>query len=266
MKITIKHFNTAEEKALANEYVKAAGLQKFNSLDFQFSMIPEGVYEIDADHLFPNQYNTEGEKGLRIFEYCEKLTCYRGKVNESGRGYYIAEGIEALRAAQKARHVCGYCGKQYTAPNIPGDGFCKACLDSEYLEKKDLNLLRLLPVYPEKRGNWPELSPEEAAWLIPLYIEHQTTATGSRAAARRAQKRLDIENDYKKETLAANMKYFGFTWLMDKGVNVENCIFYDHTLKFSFGWRHPVDYETEKELLRVLDGFPYSYEIKTEAK
>ena len=141
IKVTIKHFNNENEKIKAKKYAKANGLKEFNSLALQFSMIPEGIYEIETEHIFNNQYNTKGKNGhngYRIFEYCEKLSTQ--SVRPMNTGYYISKGIDKIREYQGHIKTCGYCGKQYYDTKKV---FCNACLGSQYLEEKDYKLLFL---------------------------------------------------------------------------------------------------------------------------
>ena len=74
IKIVIKHINNTTEFKAAEEYASKAGLKEFHSLSFQFSKIPEGIYQIDTEYIFDNQYNAIDENGkrYRIFEFCCK--------------------------------------------------------------------------------------------------------------------------------------------------------------------------------------------------
>jgi len=46
------------------------------------------------------------------------------------------------------------------------------------------------------------------------------------------------------------------------GIKIDNCIYYSHTDRFSFGWRSPVSAEVVSEILNVISEFPFLYEIK----
>jgi hypothetical protein len=91
----------------------------------------------------------------------------------------------------------------------------------------------------------------------------QLHGSTERGKERIAKERADLETEYRKEKAAAKTKHDGFLWLMDHGINTENCIYYSHTDRFSFGWRNPVDKEMESAILDVISEFPFAYEIKT---
>lgn len=178
---------------------------------------------------------------------------------------------EARRLTLKCRH----CGHQYgpwhdpLPEPMPGPGlvlFCSRCLDSEYLEPKDLKLLRLSSVTDQevnKRGTVAELTEQERAWLMPRYVTRQTTGHDSRSNQRRQKQRADVLKKFEEETAAATAERDGMLWLWDKGLSLDNVIYYSHTGKFSFGWRSPVSAEVESKLLDVISEFPFPYEIKT---
>lgn len=90
-----------------------------------------------------------------------------------------------------------------------------------------------------------------------IKIEHKKTMLKllKRDQARKLESiKRDIENS-KKELIA-------FKWLINHGIDFDNCIYYNHTNKFSFGWRKPLT-ETEQETLhKNMNGFPYSWEIQ----
>jgi len=123
--------------------------------------------------------------------------------------------------------------------------------------------LRLLPVYPEKRGNRPELSEEEAITLKQVYVKRQTEDRTSRAVKKRKENYRETRKKRKDAILAANMEYKGFKWLLDRHINTEDCIFYSHSREFCFGWRgNGLSKSVKDELLKKLEGFPFPYEIK----
>jgi len=47
---------------------------------------------------------------------------------------------------------------------------------------------------------------------------------------------------------------------------MENTIYYDHTGKFGFGWRQPLDAKTESALLDKISEFRWPYEISRAGK
>lgn len=214
--------------------------------------------EIETKHLFGNQWNTtpiEGltDKGLRVWAWAE----FAWENSDIKSGYYIALPAELLTLLDNTSQ-CGYCGKQ--EPAAKGYTFCPHCLDSEYLEQKNLHLLRMMPV--SFNGNRKPLTEGELAHLLPLYVEAQLHGTTERGRARIAKQRADIIAGREKALKAANTEADGMLWLMDNGVNVGNVIFYNHTGKFSFGWRQPLSGDVLSGLLDIISEFPFPYEIK----
>jgi len=255
--IEIEVANYERETLELRAEFKRLGLQAFDSLSIQFKQIPAGVYHVETDILFSNQYNTS--EGLRIFEKCSRLIEHKGGEWRKGEGYYIARGIEELRAAQAERHVCGYCGAQY---DLPKQTFCDKCLDSPYLKADELYLLRLMPVKGGIHGGErPALSEAERAELLPRYVERQTTGADSRAAERLRRQRADIAKKYDTKTKAAKTEHDGMIWLMDHGISVDNVIYYPHVNKFSFGWRSGLSAEVKAALETRLVKFPFTWEF-----
>jgi hypothetical protein len=216
---------------------------------------------LETKFLFTNQWNTAptetSDKGLRVFDWAEAI--YPNKRIKEGQYLEVTKEMTDLL---KNTLKCGYCGAQYNKTDAPE--FCEKCLDSEYLEKNQIHLLRLKPIYGKSFPNRAELTDSETAVLIPEYTRQQTTATGSRAVAKLNRRRQQIEDAFKKDTYAAKTEHDGLIWLMDHNVNTGNCIYYNHTDKFSFGWRQPVSAEVKSSLLDILCEFPYAYEIKSD--
>lgn len=214
--------------------------------------------ELETSCLFGNQWNTSDASpspftNYRVFDWYEGI--YPNRKIRSGHYLDITAEMIAVRATTLQ---CGYCGKHFPDGK---PGFCDACLDSPYLAEKDLHLLRLLPVAESFGGNRAELTADEQAALLPLYVARQTTGTESRALkARQAQFRR-IEEKYRKEKAAVETEYRGFVWLWEHSVNLENVIYYSHTGKFSFGWREPLSEAVKSRLLDLLCEFPYEYEF-----
>lgn len=255
MKITIKHFNTEEQLQEANNYVKKAGLQKFNSLIFQYNRIPAGEYELDLDYIFSNQYNTKGKdgrNGFRVFEYSEPLSCGNGHNSPLGYGYYISEGIEEIRALQKQIKVCGYCGKQYLNTK---KHFCTACLGSEYLKEENYCLLRLVELMAKDKFNYENVVlPQE---LIEKIKKAQYKNRLKRLKEEKASKLASI----KKEIASSKKELIAFKWLIERDIDFKNVIYYSYTDTFSFGWRESLSEKEQEELYKKMVGFPYSWEI-----
>lgn len=63
----------------------------------------------------------------------------------------------------------------------------------------------------------------------------------------------DIEN--------SKIELEAFTWLINNGIDHDNCIYYSHEKCFSFGWRKTLS-DTEKTVLtEKLAGFPFAYKF-----
>lgn len=219
--------------------------------------------ELETTHLFNNQWNTAptetSDQGLRVFDWAEGIHIHNRNIKE---GQYL-EQTDEMREIRRNTYKCGYCGAQHQAAK--GLVFCDKCLDSEYLEEKDLHLLRLLPV-EATRGNREHLTDAEKAHLLPQYIEQQTVATNSRKVKALEKQRENLHKDYEKAVYEATTKRDGFLWLMDRNINIDNCIYYSHTDRFSFGWRKPVSDEVASKLLDIISEFPFNYEIKAQSK
>lgn len=214
--------------------------------------------ELETAHLFNNQWNTapigDSKSGLRVFDWAQD---YRPHGNGNlKRGHWLEQTAE-MKAARNNTDACGYCGKQEPAGNYK---FCPHCLDSEYLKSADLHLLRMRRVSDESARK--KLSAAESAHLIPLYRAAQTSGSTARGKARIAEARARIARDYEKTVRNAKAEHDGLLWLMDHGMPVGNVIYYNHTGRFGFGRRAPVDAEALSALLDVISEFPFAYDIK----
>lgn len=213
------------------------------------------IQTIDPSHLFANQYNTI--EGYRIHDWYESIVENRN----IKQGYYLDGDIETLNEAKRTQLVCGYCGDRSYDHSIE---FCDKCLDSEYLERKNLYLLRLLPVCDEKNTRKP-LSNSEKDVLYPLFTHRQTIATDSRNVAKLAKQRMSIVKKYQRINRTNLTEYRGFTWFMDNHLPIDNIIYYDHSNHFCIGWRQPVDDEVSSKFLELMSEFPYPYKIKRQS-
>lgn len=212
--------------------------------------------EIQTDHVFDNQWN---ETTRRVFDWYEEV-CNNKSIK---RGHWIEITSEMAQLRQET-HKCGYCGAQYGPWHkpIPESGFCFACLDSPYLKSEELHLLHLLPlVGPQIRD---PLSDNERASITPQYVDRQTTGADSQAKAKRDKQKEDVWKKYYTTRNTNEIEQKGMVWLWDRSFDLENVIYYDHTGKFGFGWRSPVDSAVLSKLLDEISEFPYPYEIKTD--
>lgn len=221
----------------------------------------EWCIELETEHLFNDQWNTapiDGvtSTGLRAFNWYEGI--YPNK--DIKDGYYLKQTDE-MREVLRNTHKCGYCGNQ--EPAAKGYTFCPRCLGGAYLTENELHLLRMTPVRDTHKNRAP-LSEAERAHLIPLYVEAQTTAEETRAAAAAKKARRDVIKKAENTIKKAQIERDGFTWLLDNNINIDNCIYYAHTGKFSFGWRKPVSGAVCARILEVISEFPYPYEIESD--
>lgn len=219
--------------------------------------VTAGTVDLATKNLFDNQWNTVD--GKRVFDWTlEAEHPTMGSPRGVKRGHYLEQTVE-MREIRRNTYRCGYCGKQ--EPAAKGYVFCPHCLDSEYLKESDLRLTRMLPV--EDTSNRAPLSEAEKAHLIPLFREAQIHGSTERGKARIASERGKLAREYEKTVSNAKAKRDGMLWLMDHGVNVSNVIFYDHTGRFSFGWRKPLSEGEVSILLEAIGSeFPFPYDIK----
>ena len=264
-------FNDIKDPAQAEEYralcdkLKGLGLKKFATISpdhgawlrDKIKPLDGQTVTLELKHVFNNQWNTgptpASESGLRVFDWSEPIF-----PNERFRTGQWLEQTAEMRETRDNTSACGYCGYQTRAQR--GDVFCPKCIDSEYLKKKELPLTRMQAVSDTSRR--AELTEAEAGHLLPLYREAQIHGSTERGKARIAAKRATIKADFEKETAGAKAKHDGFLWLMDNGLDVNNCIYYDHTGVFTFGWRQPVGPEVRGAILDVISEFQWPYCIK----
>ena len=272
-------FNVSKpDEAIAYETLcanmKAAGVECFETWGRGSHYMPfaaGGVdIELDTKHLFSNQWNTApvpgvSDLGLRVFDWAQDAfvssNAASGAPSKSiKRGHYL-EISEDTREIRRNTVTCGYCGKQ--EPAQKGYVFCPHCLDRVHLEEKDLFLLRMVPVKDTyKNGARPPLSEAEKSHLIPLYLEAQTKAQSQRSIAHAIKMREKVEKEYANALKNAETEYKGFMWLLDKGLPVENVIFYKRTNKFCFGWQKLITGALLDALKLAIADFPFDYEIK----
>ena len=216
--------------------------------------------ELETKFLFGNQWNSSVDSpahpNARLFDHYEEyMPTGMNKSIKSGHWLEITPEMSAIRASTLQ---CGYCGKHFPDGK---PGFCDACLDSPYLKEKDLHLLRLLPVAESFGGNRAELTADEQAALLPLYVARQTTGRDSRAVKAYEAEGRAIEEKYSKANHAIETEREGMLWLHDKRVSLDNVIYYSHTGKFCFGWRNSLSDAVKSRLLDLLCEFPFEYEF-----
>lgn len=219
---------------------------------------------LETTHLFDNQWNTapvEGvtDKGLRVFDWAKDYESSIGAPKNIKRGHYLDQ-TEDMARVRRETLKCGYCG--HMEPASAGLAFCPACPGSEHLKESDLKLTRLRRIC-DLREPFAELTEAEKAELLPRWRDAQIHGGNARDKARIAKARAKLEQDYQKKTHNAQTERDGMLWLMDHGINTANVIYYDHTGRFSFGWREPIGAELLSQLLDVISEFGFPYEIKT---
>lgn len=223
--------------------------------------------ELETKFLFNNQWNTApvagvSELGLRVFDWAQDyIDNKRIKM-----GHWL-EQTPAMKEARENRLKCGYCGKQYDKRDTPAPpAFCHACLGNEHLKTGDLKLLRLRSVADE-RGEFPPLTAEEEAYLMPLYRAEQIGKGSERSRLQRAKLGERLQREYEKAVKEATDKYGGMRWLFEHGCSVrlmENCIYYAHTGVFTFGWREKLEEgEDLNWLMENMSEFPWDYNTET---
>lgn len=217
------------------------------------------IIELETEHLFHNQWNTAPfdiyDNGLRVFDWAEDYPINFDK--DIKRGHYLLQTDE-MSTIRRNTSSCGYCGKQ--EPSAKDYTFCPHCLGSEYLKEDMIYLTRMQPI--DCKSDRAPLTDAEKAFLMPLYVEAQTREGKSRDISARKATYAMIEKKYNKAKKAAENEYRGFMWLLDHNVNIDNCIYYNHTDKFCFGWRNTLSETVRSALRDLLAEFPYEYELK----
>lgn len=211
-----------------------------------------GPIELETEHLFQNQWNSD--KG-RVFDWYEDAhpnlnPCVK-------RGHYLDITQEMIDIRNNTLK-CGYTGMQFPASTTPAFNITPETLGSAYLKESDLFLLRLQPVSQEWVGERKPLTPEERDFILPLYIEAQTKSQD----AKRKEVRAKVLKDFDEQFARLTTERDGFLWLLDHGIPTENCIYYNHTNTFSFGWRSSFEGAAREKLLELLKPFPFKYEVK----
>jgi len=213
---------------------------------------------IELAHVFNDQMNSAPPLNARLFDWCEARV-----TNRSIRhGYYITS--DELQHARKTTCACGYCGAQY--PDTEPGQFCGACLESQYLKRDELHLLRLRRVADDKpHANRAPLTPDERAALLPLYEEARIKGLTERGKARREKQLADLHADYEKTVRIATTKRDAYMWLHERGIDLSHVIYYDHVPKFSFGWNNHIEGAELEHITAILnkegDAFPWTFDI-----
>lgn len=75
------------------------------------------------------------------------------------------------------------------------------------------------------------------------------------------QQKIDYLAGLRKKIDQARKEYSGYEWLIEHNIDHKNCIYYDHTDVFSFGWRELIPLDEKAELTEKLKNFPYAWEF-----
>lgn len=248
-------------KALVAE-LKASGLRRFCSHGGGSHYRPDiaGCVELEVGHLFADQWNTHpiGDSviGQRVFDWAEDYNSSMGAPLNIKRGHYLVQ-VPEMAEVRRNTVRCGYCGKQ--EPAAKGYVFCPHCLSSAYLDEGSLHLTRMCPISEDTRR---ALTEQELAHLLPLYKQAQITGAEARTVVRNKAQRQAVLDKYTAETSNATIERDGMLWLLDKGVNMDNVIYYPHTKVFCIGWRQPVPEYVAIGWVDMLNTFPYSWEVR----
>lgn len=214
-----------------------------------------GVLTLETEHLFGNQWNST-EAG-RVFDWYEGVN-WQNRLLKFGHWLEITPEMMEIRRNTVA---CGYTGHQFPADCGMTFNTTPRGLGSFGLRESELYLLRLLPIWPEGVER-KKLTDAEREALLPLYIE----ARKEGEARDRAKQRAEVEAEYKRDCARAEMEHKGKLWLLDRSMTLENVIFYGHTERFNFGWRTPYGPKAAAAMADALAGFPYPFDIQTEAR
>lgn len=212
-----------------------------------------GVLTLETEHLFDNQWNS-AEAG-RVFDWYEGIN-FENRLLKFGHYLEITPEMEAVRLNTLA---CGYTGQQFPADCGLTFNTTERGLASFGLKESELRLLRLLPIWPEGVER-KELTAEERDYLLPLYV----AARMKGEEKKRAEQRAEVEAEHKRDCARAEIEYQGKLWLLDRGMSLENVIFYNHTERFNFGWRTAYGPKAAGAMVDALKGFPFAYDIQQE--
>ena len=238
-------------KAMGLKCLATMGVNRFEFYSKEIKPLDGQKIELETKHVFDNQWDTTN--GLRVFDWSEPIL--------DNRYYKIGmwlEQTEEMAVTRRNTYQCGYCGKVSDV----SDGYCRKCLDNEFLTEDYLHLLHLVPAKDRWRAKRPDAIPE---WLITAWKEAQDLGKISREEEHKSINRQRVaalvpEAEKKAAQLIANAKIEadGKTWLLDRGLNIlDNVIFYTHAQEFGFGWRTSM-----KDNPPDLTDFPFPYELK----
>lgn len=215
---------------------------------------------LETKHVFNNQWNTapiEGlsDKGLRVFDWAQDYRPAGSKTLK--QGYWLTQTDE-MSAVRRDTAACGYCGNQEPASTC--DDFCTKCAGSAYLDAEELNLTRMQTV--DNTAARGPLTDEERARLLPRMVAAQLFTRNEAAAKAQAAAVAAVNEKARAAIAKAEHEKTGMLWLLERGFNLDNVIYYPHTGRFCFGWRKALGPDLESALLDVISEFGHAYDIK----
>ena len=250
--------NSSEYKEMCYNLKNVMKLKKFHVFEMKRIVPAENesyVVDLETNHLFSNQWNTtetsENFKNTRIFDWFEAANHEKGA--RMVHGHYLIQTDE-MRDIRHNTFSCGYCGKQDLE-----SGLCHKCIGSEYLEKKDLVLLRKHRVDEEPEYSKNPITEEELFELLPIYMEKQLEGSKVRLVKSLSEEREEISN----RISASKIKQDGLLWLIQNDIIISGFVYFHHnSLEFSFEVRNK---EQEADLIKDLENkyFPYNYKVKS---
>ena len=245
--------------------------------------------EIETQHLFDNQWNATKE---RVFDWYE-ASKWNGQreITNHREGHWV-EITPEMAELRLSTNKCNWCGALYGPKHdTPQGAFCLKCLGGAYLAEHEIDRVRISPMAvrgPHDTGNMYQYSRdcrvcqeaekakvigmtgEERAYLLPLYVKAQIwLADGDVAPVLEAlEKRRDkdlAQAENPEDIRRAEVEWSAKYWLASRGMKVDNIIYYRHTGIFCFGWqgKDGISPSVRAELIPLLEGFPYPYEMAT---
>lgn len=262
MKTTLTHYNFDISSPAGNEAYSelVAKLKKTNGKCFRVlarpsdKRPPEGEIDLDVSNIkniWSNQWNTTC--GFRVLDWYEGIYPNRS----IKRGHYLSITSE-MKSLRSELLRCGYCGHTTTDTS---QKFCTSCIGSTYLEASNLKLLRMMPV--ASQSDREELSAEELTFMTEEFNKAKVKAIHREYSADEKERQFEEEYKLFRESLKkAEDRFTGFNFLLNNNICQDNCIYYDHTGVFCFGWKHPLPDAAADYLEELLAEFPGKYEIK----
>lgn len=221
--------------------------------------------ELELEHLFGDQWNTgpiNGGNGYRVMDWALDANVGMGGRGGNIKSGYWLEQTPAMAAARNDNVKCGYCGAMYNRFEAPAHFLCDKCLDSEYLQPKDLPLLRLQRI--NSTAQRKPLSETEEAYLLPRYRGAQIHGSTERGKARIAKARASVAEKYTKAARSAEAERDGMMWLLDHAPGLaDNALYYHHTERWNVGWKKQIDAAMVEEVKAALAGFPLPLDLET---